>query len=298
MPDPTGSWAVSVTGSTDVDVAAAALWVAGARAVEVRGPTLVGHFPERVDLVGAGMPGDVDISWAHLPAVDHMAAWRAGSTPVEAGRFDLVPAHLVADHVTPEGRHRIVVDAGMAFGSGHHDTTAGCLEALSERDVRGRRVLDVGTGTGVLAIGAALLGAASVVGVDTDPHAVEVARANAAANDVEVELALGSTEVVAGPFDGILANLLTTLVVSLADDLRALLTPGGWLVASGIGIPRAPVAIDALERAGFTDVVARRRGDWTVLTATRGLAGGAGPRDDGDRPASVASWPPGPGAAQ
>jgi len=137
-----------------------------------------------------------------------------------------------------------------------------------------------------------------VVGVDTDPHAVEVARANAATNDVEVELAVGSTEVVAGPFDGVLANLLTTLVVALADDLLALLGPGGWLVASGIGIPRAPVVVDALERAGFTDVVARHRGDWTVLTAIRGAAGGSGPRDDGGRPAPVASWPPGPEAVQ
>jgi ribosomal protein L11 methyltransferase len=277
-PSPAPSWTATVTDCPDIEVAAARLWLAGAVAVEVRGPTLVAHFTERVDPAatdlaqfGAGegqrSPG---ISWSRLPAVDHMAAWRAASTPVRAGRFDLVPAHLADEHVTPSGLHRILVDAGMAFGSGHHDTTAGCLEALSAIDVRGQRVLDVGTGTGVLAIAAARSGAVDVVGVDTDPQAIEVARANVATNRVDVALGVGSTEVVAGPFDGILANLLTNLVVDLATDLAALLAPGGWLVPSGIGIPRVPAVVAALAAAGFRGIETRHRGDWAVLTAVRG----------------------------
>lgn len=272
MAEPVETWRATITTPSDPDVAAASLWQGGAIAVELAGADVVGFFPVH--------PTDPDpprvpetgwmVEWTRLPAVDHMAAWRNSSMPVRAGGFELVPAHLADTHPTSPGLHRIVIDAGLAFGSGHHDTTAGCLESLADVAVTGRRILDVGTGTGILAIAAALAGAAEVVGVDTDPQAIEVARTNAATNDVPLDLAVGSTDEVDGPFDGILANLLTGLLVELAPALAALSRPGAWLVASGIGIPRTGRVTAALHAAGFTTITARHRGDWTVLMATRG----------------------------
>lgn len=295
MPDPVETWQATVVGSADPEVTAAHLWLHGAITVEVRGSVLVGSFPGRVDdLEALLVPGShTGVTWAHLPSVDHMAVWRASSTPVRAGRFDLVPDHLADTHTTPSGMHRIIIDAGMAFGSGHHDTTAGCLEHLGRLDVGGQRVLDVGTGTGILAIGAAMLGADHVVGVDTDAKAIEVARANAEANDVAIELTVGSTGVVHGPFDGILANLLTGLLVELAPDLAGLLTPGGWLIASGVGVARTHLVESALQGTGFRQVNAHQHGEWTVITAGRGTHDGP----DGPDGHDCTDTPPEPGPA-
>lgn len=271
MPEPVETWQATVVGASDIEVAAAQLWRHGAIAVQIRANVVIGSFPSHVDDLDVllGSNDHTVVTWERLPPVDHMAVWRASSTPVRAGRFELVPAHLQHCHTTPLDLHRIIIDAGMAFGSGHHDTTAGCLHHLGALHVRGHRVLDVGTGTGVLAIGAAMLGADHVIGVDTDATAIEVARTNAEANHVQVEFAVGSTGVAPGPFDGILANLLTGLLVELATELANLLAPGGWLIASGVGVPRTHLVESALTQAGFHEVSSHHHGDWAVITALR-----------------------------
>ncbi len=274
VPEPVATWRATVATPARPDVVAAHLWQGGAIAVEVDRAAVIGFFPVRAGHPDPpDVPGlDVGIDWTRLPAVDHMALWRSSSTPIRAGAFELVPAHLADTHPVAPDLHRIVIDAGMAFGSGHHDTTAGCLERLTDVPTTGQRILDVGTGTGILAIAAALAGAGEVVGVDTDAQAIEVARTNAVVNGVTLDLAIGSTEAVAGPFDGILANLLTGLLIELAPELARLTAPGGWLVASGIGIPRTPPVTAALRTAGFIAIAEHQRGDWTVLTAVRGDA--------------------------
>ncbi len=267
-----GHWAatVHVGPGQDAEAAVVALWRAGAGGTWTRDQEVVGYFtvpPQQLDRDAAGALPE-GTTWRHEPAVDHLAAWRDGLTVMAAGPFDVVPHHLVDTHETADDRHRIVLDPGQAFGSGHHDTTAGCLEALGDLELAGARVLDVGTGTGILAIAAVLMGADAVRGVDTDPAAVEVARDNAADNDVVVDLAVGSATGEA-PADVVVANLLTHTVVALADDLWAATAPGGHLVASGVGAERAELVADALTGAGFLDVEVRRRGDWVVLTGRR-----------------------------
>lgn len=281
-----GHWAATVRlrPGQDPEAVGVALWRAGALGSWTRGGEVVGWFdlpPEDLDPAALDLLPD-DTAWRHEPAVDHLAAWRASVGVVVAGPFDVVPTHLADDHETPPGRHRIVLDPGQAFGSGHHDTTAGCLEALADLPVAGRSVLDVGTGTGILAIAARLLGADPVRGVDTDPDAVAVARHNAVDNDVAVDLAVGSlphppgeqgagvdAPGVATPAEVVLANLLTHTVVALADDLFAATATGGHLVASGVGAERGAMVATALADAGYRDVEVRRRGDWVVLTARR-----------------------------
>ncbi len=247
----------------DPEVVAAHLWMAGAEGVWVRPDDVVGYFASReADVPDGGR-------WEPVPDVDWAATWREGIEPVSAGPFDVVPTWLVDDHPTAEGRTRIVLDPGRAFGSGHHDTTLGCLEALADLDLDGRRVLDVGTGTGVLAIAVALEGAARVVAVDVDPDAVQVARDNAAANDVTLELAVGSVGDVEGDFDVVVANVLTHTIIELADDLVAAVRAGGHLVTSGIGAERADRVVAALASAGLAEVTTRVRGEWAVVTGRR-----------------------------
>lgn len=267
------------------DVAAAHLWQAGALSVTVgRDGGVDGVFDDRRSLPVPWLQQSA--TWSPLDDDNPMAAWHATSKPVRAGNFVLVPSHLADEVRAAPGAHRIVLDAGMAFGTGHHETTAGCLEALSGLPVEGMRVVDVGTGTGVLAIAAALLGAAHVVGVDVDPTAVRVATGNARRNGVEVAMATGSTAMLrsamaetagdaatnpdlTGPYDVVLANLLTGTLVELAADLHALCAPGGVLVASGTSVGRANAVTRALIRAGFVEVDVHPATQWAVLVARR-----------------------------
>lgn len=273
-------WAATVPlarGDADADLLGARLWSAGARGVWERPGELVGYFATPPDqLVGTAVdllpPGT---TWHREPDVDHVAAWRAAARPVRAGGVEVVPHHLAEAHETPAGVQRILLDPGQAFGSGHHATTSGCLDVLDELDPRGRRVLDLGTGTGILAIAALLQGADDVMGVDTDPHAVDVARDNARHNGVAPRLRVGSLADVDERFDLVLANLLTATLVELATELPRVLVPGGWLVASGVGADRAHVVEDAFDRAGLEEVTSRPRTEWVVITA-RAPAGAAG----------------------
>ena len=146
--------------------------------------------------------------------------------PMEVGaRFFLVPEWR--DDPTPAGRLRIAVNPGMAFGTGVHETTRLCLEALEEFVKPGARVLDVGTGSGILAQAAALLGAGKVYGCDTDPVAVEIARNGF----------VGSVDAVAtASVDVLVANINPDTIVRIAPDLLRVLRPGGVLLSSGMEV--------------------------------------------------------------
>src|SRR5579872_3263092 len=143
--------------------------------------------------------------------------------PIKVGRrFFLVPEWR--DDPAPEGRFRIAVNPGMAFGTGVHETTQLCIEALEEFVKPGMSVLDVGTGSGILAQAARLLGAGNVYACDIDPIAVEIARQGF----------VGSVDAVAsGSVDLVVANISPEAVIGLAPDLRRVLRPGGTLLASG-----------------------------------------------------------------
>jgi ribosomal protein L11 methyltransferase len=229
------------------------------------------YLPARVD--GLALPG----RWELVPRRDWNELWRRGLEPVTVGAFVIVPPWRAHDPL--EGReeaggraehgelNEIVIEPGQAFGTGHHETTAGCLAALQELELRGRRVLDVGTGTGVLAICAARLGA-EVVAVDTDPLAVEAATANAARNAVAVTVLHGSVGVAAARrYDVVVANLDTATLSALAAELGSALTAGGTLVASGVSLERWAEAADALVAAGV-EVRVRLGNQWAVLVGT------------------------------
>jgi ribosomal protein L11 methyltransferase len=190
----------------------------------------------------------------------------------------------------------LALDPGMAFGTGLHPTTRLCLDGIErwsdEGLLDGARVLDVGCGSGILAIAAARLGARSVHGVDTDPIAVDATLANARRNRVlrRVTASRGSVPVTGrgaaarAPFDLLLANLIASLLTELAGSLAASIRPGGRMLASGIFIDREAQVADAFRAQGLDIRRRGQEGDWVVLDVERPHAGTAvGHEPDGDR---------------
>jgi ribosomal protein L11 methyltransferase len=200
---------------------------------------------------------------------DWATGWRSGYAPIRLGRLSLVPTWL---EVPPDAELVIRLDPGMAFGTGLHPTTRGCLELLQRLGPMPAEVLDVGTGSGILGLGALRLGARRVVGYDVDRLAVEAATANAAANDLgaQFEARLGTLpEDVLRPYPLVLANLVAAVLVELAPRLAAHTAPGGTLIASGIIDTRADEVDAALVASGFVVEERLVDGDWITLRARR-----------------------------
>jgi ribosomal protein L11 methyltransferase len=216
------------------------------------------YFPQRV----SELP--IEGTWEPVADVDWSQAWRENLEPVTVGEVTVAPPWLAE----PDAR-TVVIEPAQAFGTGHHETTAACLAALQELDLTHRRVLDAGTGSGILAIAAARLGAAEVAGCDVDPVAVDAARANAAANGVEVHLLEGDVPVVGDrAFDVVVANLDTSALTWAAPHLVRRLAAGGTLIAAGISHDRRAEALQALAHAGLA-AIDRPGDEWAVLIGRR-----------------------------
>jgi ribosomal protein L11 methyltransferase len=205
---------------------------------------------------------------------DWADAWKAYFPVMRVGRR-LVIRPTWRRHRRAPDDVVLALDPGMAFGTGLHPTTRLCLagvEALADRGVlTGARVLDVGCGSGILAIAALKLGATSALGLDTDPIAIEATLANARRNALvrRVRARDGSLPSGEAPFDVVLANLIAGLLVPLATGLRDELRLGGHLLASGIFVDREGDVRGAFGAAGL-DVVGRSaEGDWVALEAVR-----------------------------
>jgi ribosomal protein L11 methyltransferase len=218
--------------------------------------------------------GDVETRLVHEE--DWAEAWKEHFPVLRIGRR-LVIRPTWREHPAADDQVVISLDPGMAFGTGLHPTTRLCLatlEQLADRDaVDERSVLDVGCGSGILGIAAALLGARPVLGVDTDPLAVETTLRNAALNDLAgvVEARTGSVPLGDNEptFDIVLANLVASLLIDLSEPLAAAVRPGGVLVASGIFSDREAEVRTAFEAAGLLVVGAMGETDWVALECRR-----------------------------
>ena len=214
---------------------------------------------------GLGPIGELIAS--EIKEEDWLEAWKAQFTPIRIGRFLVRPSW--SDARAPDDAIEIVLDPGMAFGTGLHPTTRQVLEALSTLAVEAKSLLDVGTGSGILAIAAAKRGASPVVAVDTDPLAVEAARENADRNGVAFPVGSGSAADVPGRFDFVIANIVSAVLQQIAPDLVARLAPRGTLVLAGIAEPSEATTRDAFVRAGLNVLDRDQRDDWVALALRR-----------------------------
>jgi ribosomal protein L11 methyltransferase len=209
-----------------------------------------------------------------LSETDWAEAWKTHYEVLRVGRR-LVIKPTWRDYAPNPDDLIIEMDPGMAFGSGLHATTRLCLEAMEIYLRPGASVLDVGTGSGILAVAAARLGALQVLALDTDPLAVRVARENVALNKVEVvaRVEVGTVQIsnVKSPvWDLVVANILAETIIELMPALATDLAAGGTLVASGIILDRAEAVVSALSENGLSLVERRKDGEWVALIACKG----------------------------
>lgn len=234
--------------------------------------------PNEIELaLMAAIYGAEAFAVSEIPETDWVAHVRRELQPVEAGRFFVYGSHD-ANRV-PEDRVALLIEAAMAFGTGHHGTTKGCLVALDRLDragFRGRNVADIGCGTAVLAMAAASIWPEPVIAADIDPVAVEVAKTNVAANGLqdrvrsfeaagfdhpEIERAM--------PFDLVFANILKGPLIDLAPAMARAVCPAGYVILSGILQNQADQVTQAYEKVGFSKTARDDIGEWSTLVLRR-----------------------------
>ncbi|WP_146344479.1 50S ribosomal protein L11 methyltransferase [Phaeobacter marinintestinus] len=214
---------------------------------------------------------------SEVPETDWVAHVRRELAPVEAGRFFVYGSHD-ADKI-PDGKIPLLIEAAMAFGTGHHGTTLGCLKALDhliEDGFTASKVADIGCGTAVLAMAAARVWDGTMIASDIDQVAVDVAEANLKANGMGgavacVEAAgFDHPDLKANaPFDLIFANILKGPLIALAPDVAAHLKDGGIAILSGILNEQAAEVVEVYARSGVNLVQSNEIGEWTTLVLAR-----------------------------
>jgi ribosomal protein L11 methyltransferase len=225
----------------------------------------------------AAAHGAAEFVVSELPEIDWVAHVRRELKPVEAGRFFVYGSHD-ADKL-PTGRIGLWIEAAMAFGTGHHGTTLGCLRAIDRlvsAGVAPARIIDLGCGTAVLAMAAAKVWPGAVLATDIDAVAVEVAAANVIANGLEgrvdcLEAAGFDHDLIRAraPFDLVIANILKGPLVELAPDIARRTAPGGRAILSGLLVDQADDVLAAYAAQGFSLAEREDVGDWATLELRR-----------------------------
>lgn len=248
----------------------------------VRGgePVLVKAYLPASEL-GAVLTDDLRHSMQAFPAVeltarpiyeeDWSVSWREFFGVVDSGgRVVIIPSWI--EHNVEPGQVAVRLDPGQAFGTGHHETTRLCLAALDELARPGITMLDVGTGSGVLSIAAVKLGVSSVVAIDIDPIASEIARRNCDENGIRAEVSVSAgtlTPAHTGRYELVVSNISTDANIRLAPAFGMVVKPGGALLLSGILAQDARRVAEALRVCGFALTALRHERDWCLLELRR-----------------------------
>nr|WP_206070877.1 50S ribosomal protein L11 methyltransferase [Nodosilinea sp. P-1105] len=221
------------------------------------------------------------VSWRVIDEEDWSKSWKEHWQPQPIGdRFLITPAWLSP----PEGNQRLVLrlDPGVAFGTGAHPTTQLCLESLEMRLTHERSdvtIADIGCGSGILSIGALLLGAKQAYAADIDDLAVQSAQANRDLNDLpegRMPVLHGSLDAVAktiqAPVDGVVCNILAEVILDLIPQLHTIVVPDGWGILSGILLEQSKLVADTLEQHGWVVATLWRQQEWCCLNVRRSPA--------------------------
>ncbi|WP_067622011.1 50S ribosomal protein L11 methyltransferase [Alicyclobacillus acidiphilus] len=220
--------------------------------------------------------GPVDIRVDSIDDSMWLNAWKEHYAPIPVGdKLVIVPVWNL-DDLSPElaDREPIILEPGMAFGTGTHQTTQMCTEALAEIVRSDTDVLDVGTGTGILAIAAARLGARHVTAIDIDPVAVRAARDNIELNHLAAKISVSEGNLLNGfaesqTFDVVTANILRDIVILLIPQIATRMPSGGYFLSSGYIDTQSPLVEDALYRFGFRVERRYTKDDWVALLAVK-----------------------------
>lgn len=216
-------------------------------------------------------PAPAEITLTFVEDEEWATAWRQYFKPARiTDRITISPTWV--DYLAEPGELVIHLDPGMAFGTGGHPTTCLCLSALEGLLSTGDIVADVGTGSGVLAIGAILLGAGRVAASDTDPIAVKVALENVEANEMSDRISVREADRLQGAgegYDVVVTNILPNVVRALAPAAFTVLKPGGTYLVSGLTLPHEPDVAEALVSAGFTVENRWESEQWVALAGRK-----------------------------
>jgi len=208
-------------------------------------------------------------AYAWVQEEDWANAWKAYFKPTRVGERLMIIPSWESYELQPQDLP-LYLDPGMAFGTGTHPTTSLCLRKLEAVVQPGMRVLDVGTGSGILAIAAARLGAAPVVGIDIDPVAVRVAKENAERNGVTIDVRAGTLDQVeTDECDLIIANIIASIIIDILPDVASRMKMGGKFLASGIIAEKKQAVADAMTATWLLPIEIREEGGWVAILATK-----------------------------
>ena len=260
----------------DRDAVVALLFEMGSQGVQEDGDVLATHFapplgPEEVMTRISGVSATATIETAETPSVDWSEAWRDRITSHRAGPFTIAPPWL-AD--PDDAAHTIVIDPGMAFGTGDHPTTRGVIRLMADVIQPGDTVADLGAGSAVLAIAAARLGARRVAAIEMDPDAIGNAELNVVRNGVadRVTVLEGDAAVLlplVAPVRVILANIISSVITALLPTITEGLERGGALIFSGVLVTERAALLDVLLRTGWSVEAEDVEGEWWSALARR-----------------------------
>ncbi|SHI02006.1 ribosomal protein L11 methyltransferase [Clostridium collagenovorans DSM 3089] len=212
--------------------------------------------------------GDGIVSACKVNEEDWENNWKKYYKPTKVGQ-KVVVKPIWEEYEKKEDELVLELDPGMAFGTGTHETTRMCIKALEKYTKQDSTVFDIGTGSGILGIAAAKLGAKEVIGVDLDPVAVDSAKKNVSFNDINnIDIRYGNLmEVVQGKADVIVANIIADIIMLLAEDVKSFIKEGGRFISSGIILDRKEDVVNKLSACGFTIEEVNVEGEWVCVVA-------------------------------
>ena len=223
----------------------------------------------RLEFLKANCPfdyGSLEITINTVDDQDWLESWKEYYKPIKAGRLTIVPEWI--DYQAEEGEYIVKIDPGMAFGTGEHESTKMCLELLQAIGMENKSVIDVGTGSGILALAAAKLGASNVEAYDIDENAVKSARENCILNGLQDKIVVENANLLdktAGTFDVVLANITADVLIMLSQSLGDYVKEDGIIIISGIILKRENDVKNAFIKAGFDILERINMGEWVAF---------------------------------